>query len=920
LGWWFLSPGITRAACPLWKPYGPLPGIPKNIPTKYRVGGIPFTEYIAIFIRPKPINDRKMRYILILLAIHMATLFSLWADEQPVVEWLVAGPFEVSEPGFILGENLKGEPFSHRFILEQDHMNMHALHPQAGRVFKWSGRDESKWEKQEASKDGYIRFNRHNNESYQIMYSALYVESEILGDYVLEIESPQMFEVYLNGQMVGSSNKVPREGETATSQARLGLGHGKSVILVKSLSASSDSEWKIKARISESNNRPLMTSISPEQGMNIHHLLEGTKLGSASLSPDGTLLAVTYNRTNTGSGENNTWTEVRDFKTGRIIQSFRKDGTTGYHWTPMGKKLYYTTKNEFGSSIWVFDFETGEEYAVMKGIDDLSGFQFSSDEGFIIYGVSEEEEKEKPSSLKYMDELGNRTFQPGRETYLFQYDISSGISQRLTFGKEGTRLQDISRDGRHMVFSTSTYHPTERPFSHQSMFIMELNTGRVDTLWKDMLWGGSARFSPDGQKLLVTGGPDCFGAVGLNIGDQPMANNYDNQLYIFDIESGTIDPITEHFDPSVATSIWHPVDNRIYFTATDEIYQRAFSWDPDTRQFHTIATVPEVVGSFNMASETLLAAYTGSGLGQYNKLWGLDLTSDDSRLIEDPEADTYEHVVFGNSEEWNFTTADGTEIRGYFLYPRNFDRSKKYPLIVNYYGGTMPISKSFGGRYPMDIWAAEGYVVYVPQPSGAIGFGQEFSARHQNNWGQTVAHEIIEGTKKFIADHSFVDPENIGCIGASYGGFMTMYLQTQTDIYTCAISHAGISSLSSYWGEGYWGYAYSSEATGNSYPWNRRDIYVDQSPLFSADKINTPLLLLHGSLDTNVPLGESLQLWVGLKILGKPVEMIQVEGENHHILTYSKRIEWHQVIMAWFDKWLKDQNHDWKKLVPKSTL
>jgi dipeptidyl aminopeptidase/acylaminoacyl peptidase len=149
---------------------------------------------------------------------------------------------------------------------------------------------------------------------------------------------------------------------------------------------------------------------------------------------------------------------------------------------------------------------------------------------------------------------------------------------------------------------------------------------------------------------------------------------------------------------------------------------------------------------------------------------------------------------------------------------------------------------------------------------------------------------------------------------------MTMLLQTQTDIFTCAISHAGISSISSYWGEGYWGYGYSANAAGDSYPWNRKDIYIDQSALFNADKINTPLLLLHGSEDTNVPLGESLQLWVGLKILGRPVEMVQVEGEDHWILTYSKRIEWHNTIMAWFDKWLKEETGDWKQLFPQSEL
>ena len=307
-------------------------------------------------------------------------------------------------------------------------------------------------------------------------------------------------------------------------------------------------------------------------------------------------------------------------------------------------------------------------------------------------------------------------------------------------------------------------------------------------------------------------------------------------------------------------------------------------------------------------------------MSMHNRGWLLDLASGESSLFENPEKDTYSNVKFGKDEDWNFKMPDGREIKGYMMYPVDFDASKKYPLIVNYYGGTSPVEKSFGGRYPMEIWAANGYVVFVPQPSGATGFGQEFSARHQNTWGMDAADEVIEGTKQFLAAHDFVDPEKVGCIGASYGGFMTMLLQTKTDIFACAISHAGISSISSYWGEGYWGYAYSSEATGDSYPWNRKDIYIDQSPLFSADKITTPLLLLHGSVDTNVPLGESLQLWVGLKILGRPVEMVQVEGEDHHILTYSKRIEWHNAIMSWFGKYLKDDGSDWKKMFPKSEL
>lgn len=146
---------------------------------------------------------------------------------------------------------------------------------------------------------------------------------------------------------------------------------------------------------------------------------------------------------------------------------------------------------------------------------------------------------------------------------------------------------------------------------------------------------------------------------------------------------------------------------------------------------------------------------------------------------------------------------------------------------------------------------------------------------------------------------------------------MTMLLITRTDLFAAAISHAGISSISSYWGEGYWGYLYSAVATANSFPWNRPDIYVEQSPLFQADKVKTPLLLLHGVDDTNVPIGESVQFYTALKLLGKQVELVQVDGQNHHILAYQKRIQWTKSILAWFDKWLKGQPQWWEELYSK---
>ena len=259
-------------------------------------------------------------------------------------------------------------------------------------------------------------------------------------------------------------------------------------------------------------------------------------------------------------------------------------------------------------------------------------------------------------------------------------------------------------------------------------------------------------------------------------------------------------------------------------------------------------------------------------------------------------------------------------IYGRYYLPPHFDSSKKYPMIVNYYGGCSPTGRTFESRYPHQLYAAKGYVVYVVQPSGATGFGQEFAARHVNTWGEGGAEDIIEGVEKFCAAHPFVDKDRIGCIGASFGGFMSQYLVTKTDLFAAAISHAGISDITSYWGEGYWGYSYCEVSTANNYPWNAQEMIIRQSPLFNADKVHTPILFLHGLADTNVPVGESIQMFTALKLLGRETAFVAVRDQDHHILDYAKRHRWQDTIFAWFAKYLQDDPSQWDTLYPPVDL
>ncbi|MFA6360848.1 MAG: prolyl oligopeptidase family serine peptidase, partial [Dysgonamonadaceae bacterium] len=425
-----------------------------------------------------------------------------------------------------------------------------------------------------------------------------------------------------------------------------------------------------------------------------------------------------------------------------------------------------------------------------------------------------------------------------------------------------------------------------------------------------------AQFSPDNQQILISGSPEAFDKIGQNVNVGQIANSYDTQAYIMDLKTKRIDPITKDFYPSIDSQQWSRVDNQIYFRVQDRDRENVYRYNPKSRKYTKLNLNEDVIRAFDLANNAEWASYTGVSASNSNRSYVVNLKNDKSELISDPYNERLSKITLGEVNDWNFRSSSGDEIEGRYYLPPNFDPNKKYPLIVYYYGGTSPTQRIFESTYPLHVYAAQDYVVYTLQPSGTTGYGQEFSARHVNAWGIETADEIIEGTKAFVAEHSFVDGSHIGCIGASYGGFMTQYLQTQTDIFAAAVSHAGISNITSYWGEGYWGYTYSAGASAGSYPWNNQEMYINQSPLFHADKINTPLLLLHGTVDTNVPMGESIQMYTALKLLGKEVEFIQVEGENHGIYDYDKRIAWNHAIYAWFAKWLKEDSRWWDSMYP----
>lgn len=642
-------------------------------------------------------------------------------------------------------------------------------------------------------------------------------------------------------------------------------------------------------------------------------VLTGKRIAMAELSPSGKYLLEAYSFTD-GNGDIDYSYRLVNPTTGQQLFGLSQYMT----WMPKSDLLYFTRNRSGKKQLVTFNPISKEETVIVKDLPD-GYLTISPSEDYLILSQVKEGPKEDPDIYEIVHPEDR---QPGwrDRTSLIKYDIKSGVAQPLTFGYKGVQLNDISNDGSKILFSVSEPRLERRPTTVTSLYLMDANTLETQCLFDKEEFIGFAKLSPDSKKAVISATPEAFASVGKNVKDGQTPSMIDNQLYILDIASGDVTPMTKYFNPSVQYVVWNPQDGNIYFTAEDRDLVSLFRLNPDNGKIENLGSREEVVSYFSLASEVPLMAYYGQGAINSDRLYSLDLTSMKHTLTDDVSAERLDGIRLGKCEAWDYLNSRGDTINARFILPPDFDPSKKYPLIVNYYGGCSPTSRNFETRYPHHAYAAQGYVVLLINPSGASGFGQEFSARHVNTAGKGVAEDIIEGVTKFTAEHPFINADKIGCIGASYGGFMTQYLQTLTDIFAAAISHAGISDHTSYWGEGYWGYSYSEVSMANSYPWKDKELYVDQSPLYNADKIHTPILFLHGDSDHNVPVGESIQMYTALKLLDRPTAFVAVKDQDHQILDFHKRQKWQDTIFAWFAKYLQDDPSWWDALYPPKKL
>jgi len=350
-------------------------------------------------------------------------------------------------------------------------------------------------------------------------------------------------------------------------------------------------------------------------------------------------------------------------------------------------------------------------------------------------------------------------------------------------------------------------------------------------------------------------------------------------------------------------------DNKWMLSTFDEDnkYGGAASYDPKRKTMKQLVEGPYTYGQFTMAQkdkkQRLL--FTRQSFKDFPNLWSTDVSFKSPQQISDVNPQQSEYN-WGTAELVEWVSLDGKPLQGMLIKPENFDPNKKYPMIVNFYekssNGLFRNRAPTYGRstinYP--FYASRGYLIFNPDVYYRDGYP-----------GESAFNCVIPGVTSLI-DKGFVDKNNIGVQGHSWGGYQIAYLVTKTDIFKAAESGAPVPNMiSAYGGIRWWTglsrqfqYEHTQSRIGGT-PWEYPQRYIENSPIFNIDKINTPLLIMHNDADGHVPWYQGIEFFVSLRRLGKPAWFLNYNDEPHWPLKWQNRIDFNIRMQQFFDHYLK---------------
>jgi dipeptidyl aminopeptidase/acylaminoacyl peptidase len=644
------------------------------------------------------------------------------------------------------------------------------------------------------------------------------------------------------------------------------------------------------------------------------------RVSDPEISPDGKWVAYTVVTPDLEANRNSSDVWVVAAAGGAPTQLTRGGHDSSPVWSPDSKTLAFLSSRSGESQVYLLSMEGGDARQLTHVSTGADIVKWSPDGKMILFistvypdckddacNSSRDAEREKDKVKAHVAEhLLYRHWthwNDGKRSHLFVMKIDGGDPARdLTPGADydvppdqrgGPADISFSPDGKEICFTAVT-DKREALSTNADLFLVPVTGGEPKRITTNPGFDGNPAYSPDGR------------FIAYRSQATPGYESDRWRLMLYDRKTEQPSEVAPHFDRSPEEIEWSPDSKSMFFEAEDEtlspIYAVAARPGSEPKKI--------VADGFNAELEVShdgkMLVFTRTSLTMPAEMFTAASDGSDVRQLTHQNDEILAQLDMNAPEAFWFEGAEGTRVEAMLIRPPQFDRAKKYPLLVLLHGGPQTMwSNAWGYRWNAQVFSAPGYVTLMINRRGSTGYGQKFTGEVANDWGGKAYEDVMRGIDYTITKYPFVDETRMAAAGGSYGGYMADWIATHTGRFKAIISHAGVyDHVAMYATEELWFQEHDMDGT----PWNNPENYRKWAPVTYAGelgKYKTPTLVIGGELDFRVPYTQDLEFFNALQRQGVPSKLVIFPDEGHWVLKPQNSQFWYKTFLDWLATYLK---------------
>jgi dipeptidyl aminopeptidase/acylaminoacyl peptidase len=668
---------------------------------------------------------------------------------------------------------------------------------------------------------------------------------------------------------------------------------------------------------------PAIFGAQTKRSMTVDDVMNMRAVSDPRISPDGrfVVFVVTQVDMKTNFRNSDVWIVATDGGEPRpLTLSPKRDDSP--QWSNDSRKVAFISDRNGRAQVYVMRIDGGEAESVTDVKTAVQNFAWSPDGKRIAYiaadPVPEAKEKEKKDGFDQIVVDADYQF-----AHINAIDLPSSSSGefpkpvKFTDGALHITELDWSPDGKYVAF---TARSTPKLADGSTTELYAIDAGNKQPTQPSRLTNNdraesNIAWSPDGKTLSYLSTSDKYPTVGpsrIHLLSLIEAETKTGPLSFRGLAAqGAPKILQPQFNGYIAKHEWSSSGKFIFFTADVGVYRRIYRLATDGGKLETRSDEDKIQGSFSLSQQNNLMAYLSEDathpadvmiLLSQSETAGYSVTFTRKLTNMNPQADAF---ALGRVEavKWK-SSKDGREVEGLLVYPIDYEAGKRYPLITSIHGGpegAYQLSFMSGyGEFP-HIYAAQGYASFFPNFRGSSNYGAEFASANVGDLGGGDYQDVMSGVD-YLIGRGIADPARLAIKGYSYGGYLSGWIIGHTDRFKVAVFGAGLSNAISYYSTG--DIQYQRETLHQGTPWRNNQNLIERSPVFYLQNAKTPSLIYHGERDERVPLGQSLETYMGLKKAGVTTQLIIYPREGHGLREPKHQLDKMRREMEWIEKYI----------------